>query len=375
MITTAQYIWNNGKWHSQSDEVRDPNFCLMFGSRTVIEQNGRKAVRQLQEIYPELKIITISTAGNISSTTVSYDDITATCFEFEKTEVVVKSFKINTKNHKELGVTIAKSFDKKNLATALLYSVNGINVGHLIDGINETFNNEVKVSGGVAGDGLLFEKTLVGIGEDIDSESIIIIGLYSKHLQVSHGNEGGWNTFGPQRIVTKSKNNIVYEIDNIPVLDVYKEYLGIKAKELPGSGLLFPFAIIDKETGKFIIRGVQDVDDKSKSITFFSDVKEGQSFRLMRSNKDNLIKGAGISAQKSLQELPSPQVAILVSCVARRLALDQIIEDEIDEISSTLGSETKICGFYSYSEFSPLEGATNCSLHNQAMTITTLSET
>jgi len=43
-------------------------------------------------------------------------------------------------------------------------------------------------------------------------------------------------------------------------------------------------------------------------------------------------------------------------------------------VRAVMGDETKIIGFYSYGEISPLNDGFNCDLHNQTMTITTFNE-
>ena len=76
----------------------------------------------------------------------------------------------------------------------------------------------------------------------------------------------------------------------------------------------------------------------------------------------------------SLQKLEKPDLAILISCVGRKLVLNQRIEEEVEAIRDILGNKTAITGFYSYGEISPNRGFMTCELHNQTMTITTMSE-
>jgi hypothetical protein len=67
-----------------------------------------------------------------------------------------------------------------------------------------------------------------------------------------------------------------------------------------------------------------------------------------------------------------PELAILISCVGRKLVLNQRIGEEVEAIRAIYGSKTAITGFYSYGEISP--SLSKCELHNQTMTITTISE-
>ncbi|HIP35435.1 MAG TPA: histidine kinase [Crocinitomix sp.] len=376
MITTKQLIWKNSKegWQTKTNNTIKPKLGLIFTSRLIFEKDGLKAIENLKKSYPNTTFVTATSAGNIVDTEVHYNVITLTLIEFEKTELEIKSFSIPKDKHTDFGKQISESFVKDKLKLLFLLSTSSINAGHLVNGINEGFNKSVIVTGGVAGDGERFEKTLVGIDKKVKTDNVVAIGLYSDSLEVSFGSKGGWVPFGPPRIITKAKQNELFEIDGKPALSLYKEYLGNKAKDLPSSALLFPIGLIENEQNDYVIRGIQNINEKNNSIILYSDVQENQEIRLMRANHTALIDGAGESAQDTLSTGIKPQLSILVSCIARHLVLGQLIEEEIEEIRDVVGDKTDICGFYSYSEFSPLKGETSCALHNQTMTITSLSE-
>jgi hypothetical protein len=369
----TQHTWQANNWSAASPALPNAQLCLVFGSRLTLEKNP-EFITQLAALYPAAQIVTSSTAGNIIGDSLLDDTLIATAVEFEKTRVQAQLFSMADMQPIDLGRKIAVSLDADDLAGILLLSTTGINAGQLLSGLNEKLQGRVPVSGGIAGDDIRFERTLVGINEAIGEAQIAAIGFYGKHLSIAHGSKGGWDTFGPVRKVTKCAGNILYEIDEKPVLDLYKEYLGEKAAELPSSALLFPFTIIDSQTSEPVVRGVQNVDEATSSIILYGDVEEGMKIQLMRANFDNLIHGAGDSAKESFIENKSPELAVLISCVARRLVLGQLTEEELTESRKIFGENTVICGFYSYSELSPLVGDNACHLHNQTMTITTFSE-
>ena len=351
-----------------------PNFALIFGSRLEMEEDT-SFIEDIKKKYPNTDIITVSTAGTISDVTIT-SKYAATLVELEKTSHLAKVFKYNEfNNFIDLGRSIGNSFDQTNLVYIMLLGTSGINAEKMLQGLNEVLPYNATVSGGIAGDDERFERTLVGLNENIASDQMVALAFYGTNLIVTHGSKGGWDTFGPQRTVTKSEGNILFEIDNRPALDLYKEYLGEKAAELPGSGLLFPFTILDTTTSEPIVRGIQNVNESLNSIVLFGDVKNGDKIQLMRANFDRLIDGAALSSIESKIGLNSePDLALLVSCVARKLVLGQCAEDELEEARKHLGASTKICGFYSYSELSPVVGSKACLLHNQTMTITTFTE-
>jgi hypothetical protein len=70
----------------------------------------------------------------------------------------------------------------------------------------------------------------------------------------------------------------------------------------------------------------------------------------------------------------TPELAILISCVGRKLVLKQRIEEEVEAVRDVLNGGAVLTGFYSYGEISPFKPGARCELHNQTMTITALSE-
>src|SRR5690606_4050508 len=119
-----------------------------------------------------------------------------------------------------------------------------INGSALVKGINSQIDpKNVIVSGGLAGDGKNFKETYVGCNGHPKKRYVAAVGLYGDHLDIKTGSEGGWETFGPERIITKSSGNVLYELDGRPALELYKKYLGEEARNLPSSALHFPIAI------------------------------------------------------------------------------------------------------------------------------------
>jgi hypothetical protein len=176
-------------------------------------------------------------------------------------------------------------------------------------------------------------------------------------------------------VVTRSVANILYELDDQPALALYKKYLGEHAKDLPASGLLFPLSL-RTGAGESVVRTILGINEAENSLTFAGDMPHGGHARLMKANFDRLIDGAVGAAQTSYEAIgkTSPELALLISCVGRKLVLKQRIEEEVEGVQDILGQETILAGFYSYGEISPFNPSATCELHNQTMTITTLSE-
>jgi hypothetical protein len=244
--------------------------------------------------------------------------------------------------------------------------------------MKQALPDDVVVTGGLSGDGERFERTLVCANEMPIEGCVAALGFYGTKLRVGFGSLGGWDPFGPERLITRSKDNVLYELDNQSALALYKRYLGPHAAGLPATGLLFPLALRmgSAESRHGLVRTILSINEEEQSLTFAGDVPEGSYARLMKANFERLIDGA-IGAARACHERiseNSAELAILISCVGRKLVLKQRIEEEVEGVREVLGPGAAITGFYSYGEISPHTPTAKCELHNQTMTITTFAE-
>ena len=376
-MKTKQHHYLNSAWKDFPSDL-DAGKCqlvLVFGASVCIVQPD--VYQHLKSVYPNADIIFSSTAGEIINDSVYDDSAVATAIEFEKTKV--RCVKTNIKHHDN-------SFDTGNylmeqLLTDDLNSVfvisdgTSINGSELVDGFN---NNKtgISVSGGLAGDAARFEKTFTGINEIPSQGNVIAIGFYGKDIVIGHGSLGGWDEFGHERTITRSDKNVLFEIDHKNALDLYKEYLGDYVNELPGSALLFPLSIRLNHSKKNLVRTILSVNEDEKSMVFAGNLPEGSKVRLMKANFDKLIGASSTAAADSFKSIKNhkPDLAVLISCVGRKLILQERTDEEVEAAKDILGEQAAITGFYSYGEISPFNSNVQCELHNQTMTITTFTE-
>lgn len=373
-----QRKWTPEKtWETLRSDGRDPRkyqLVIVFGSRSLLSSKG--FYDELRNQYPKADILMNSTSGEIIDTQVNDETISLTAIEFSKTRFKCAFLKIKQAlDSFDAGKELASRFSTDELKHLLIISDGQlVNGSELVEGLQSVLPANVVITGGLAGDGNRFQKTLVGLNSQPEEGMIVAVGYYGNNLVISHGSMGGWDPFGPERLITHSKANILYELDGQPALDIYKKYLGEYSDELPGSALLFPLSIKTLTGKERVVRTILSINEDEKSLTFAGNVPMGSHARLMKANFDRLIEGASGAAISSQKNNESPDLAILISCVGRKLVLNQRIEEEVEVIRDIFGEHTAITGFYSYGEISPPSGFMTCELHNQTMTITTLRE-
>jgi len=253
-----------------------------------------------------------------------------------------------------------------------------VNGSALVEGVEDGLNKTGVVSGGLSADGDRFESTWTWHGGAPQTGQVVAVGFYGLALEIGYGSYGGWRPFGPERLVTRAHASTLYELDGLPALDLYKRYLGEYANELPSSGLLFPLALRSKRGDEGpIVRTILSVDEASNSITFAGSIPEGSYAQLMTANFDQLIDGAHVAAdQIGMTSENSEQQGILIgiSCVGRRLLLGERVEEELEAVAESFRQMPHFIGFYSYGEIAPNISSVGCSLKNQTMTLTFLTE-
>lgn len=372
LVYDKEWIKNSGDL--EETEHNQVDIVFIFGHTDVVKDEKR--FFEIKQRYPNAHIVGSSTSGNVVAAEVSSYELTATAVNFEKSSVAVSHLTFSDDDDiEELSVGLISNLKQDNLKHIFVIS-DGllINGSQLARGINN-INNNIPVTGGMAGDGDRFQETYVIADGVAKQRTIVAIGFYGDDLSVGTGCFAGWSEFGAQRTITKAKDNVLYEIDGEPALDLYKRYLGELANELPNSGLRFPLSIKENENSPEVIRTLLAVDQEEKSITYAGDVPEGYSARLMKADIDVLIDGAGKAAKAIEQKNNKTALGLVVSCVGRKIVMNYLVDDELEEVQEILGENVKLTGFYSYGEIAPFqEDIVNCQLHNQTMTLTTIYE-
>lgn len=374
-MKVEQRLWTAQRgWSNEAAGLADAQLVLVFGAAAALEDAALMA--RLRHWYPQAYLAGCSTAGEIHGRAVGDDGLSATALKLERGSV------------RGVGVDIADAQDSARAAAAIAAALRGPALRHVLvfsDGLlpngstlaaalREWLPPEVCATGGLAGDGARFERTLVCDDGAVRSGRIVGIGLYGEALRIGHGSLGGWDGFGPRRRVTRASGNVLRELDGRPALELYKTYLGPQADELPGAALLYPL-LLERGDGEGLVRTVLGIDESDGSMTFAGDLPEGSTVRLMKANFDRLVDGAGGAAQAAAAGLEGAPVdfALLISCVGRKLVLKQRVEDEVERVAERLPSAA-LAGFYSYGELCPRGELRGCELHNQTMTVTTLAE-
>lgn len=373
----TQLVLSARDWadESLSDLQADaPDWLVVFADVDAFD--GRLHER-LRRAFPSAHLCGCSTAGEISMRGVSDGALVITAINAGAGALTLARTRLlGMEDSEQAGERLAAQIGPGRFAAVLVFAPGvEVNGSGLIHGLRKSLHPETPICGGLAGDRGTFTRTFVLSDECEGDREVVALGLAADAFRVGYGSFGGWQPFGPLRRVTRADGNILYELDGEPALAIYKRYLGAYADQLPGSGLLFPFAMMDSERQQVgLIRTILGIHEGDGALILAGDVDESGFMQMMHARTDALVDGAEKAAEAARHRVAAegPSLSILVSCVGRKLVMGDRVDEEVEAVGDVLGASGTLCGFYSNGEISPFLDTTECKLHNQTMTVTTL---
>lgn len=351
-----------------------PQLVLWFGAR---QADGAALQADLQARFPKADVVGCSTSGEIVDGEVLDDTLIATAIEFGASTVKTVCVEgAEAAESQAIGQKLALQLQAEDLRGVMIFSdglkVSGTALGK---GFTDVLGLSTPICGALAGDGARFQQTWVACNAAPASGRVVAIGFYGAALQMRFGTGGGWDRFGPERQITRSTNNQLFELDGLPALSLYKKYLGDEAQALPGSALHFPLFVRPASGSGGVTRTVLGVSEGDESITFAGDLPTGHTAQLMHGNFERMIAGAADSTRQiGAQGEGSEGIALLMSCVGRKLVLGERVSEEVEAALEQLPKGIAAIGFYSYGGLAPTPGLDGTHLHNQTMTAVLLRE-
>ena len=140
------------------------------------------------------------------------------------------------------GTAIASQLNRPSLRAILVLS-DGLHVNgsELVNGLNESLGGTTSLRGGWPAMWTHFKRTSVLKGRTLKAAMLPPSASMAITSMLGHWSNGGWDKFGPERLVTKSRGHVLYELDGRPALHLYKEYLGDRAAGLPEQAFCSPW--------------------------------------------------------------------------------------------------------------------------------------
>lgn len=241
-------------------------------------------------------------------------------------------------------------------------------------GLQERLGKSFPLIGASASDNLAFKRTYLYFNQEVFSDGACAI-LWGGKLNFSLGIKHGWKPLGKPRTITKSHANVVDQIDNLPAVKLYAEYLGKDTKELKKYlkhiCVLYPIGIYLAGEKEYLLRNILSIEDNG-ALIFQGNVPEGSQIRLMIGTKESCLS----ATQQAVDELglkrQTHNFVLVFDSVSRYTLLKREAEKELEIIKEGVGKDTPIIGLYTYGEQAPLQAINyqgRAYFHNQTITL------
>lgn len=280
----------------------------------------------------------------------------------------------------ELGAKLLYGFKDVRRDLSVVLSDGLIKDNHsLIRGLQEKLGASFPLVGASASDNLRFAKTCVFFNQEMLTDAAAGI-LWGGRFNFSLGTRHGWKPLGKPRTVTKSYNNEVYSIDNLPAAKVYEEYLGRDfnelKKELKHITTLYPVGIYLSEEEEYLLRNVVAIVEGGV-LVFQGDVPQGSQIRLMIATKESCLLATRQATSEVNAKVKHPDFLLVFNSISRYILLGRDASKELQIIKDSIPKGTPVAGVYTYGEQAPLRAINyqgKVYLHDQTITVLSVGD-
>ncbi|MCD4668007.1 MAG: FIST C-terminal domain-containing protein, partial [Sulfurimonas sp.] len=266
----------------------------------------------------------------------------------------------------DMGKAIASKLDSSDAKAMILFTTGlTINGEQFLNGVRSVSKDKYLIAGGLAGDNGEFKQTFVSHQNKIYKKGAVGVILKGDELNAKNTYLFGWDAVGLPMKVTKSVDNRVYELNNIPIIDIYKKYFGVEISTLlPRIGVEIPL-MLNRNGNKIARACINKFDDNS--LLFAGDIMEGEDVRFGIGSVDIILRESKKICEK-FSSTCNPETIFVYSCMARRRLLNLKSSEEL----KIMASKYSVSGFFTYGEF--FSDEKDNYLFNETMTILTLTE-
>ena len=352
----------------------DPKLLIVFCSQA---HNLGQLLREIRKRAGDVPLIGCTTAGQIATAGPSDVGVVVAALGGKGFAVRTTVATEASGNLREAGACVARGLpghaDLPHKVMLLLSDGLSGDQQEIVRGAHGVLGAAVPLVGGCAGDDLKMSRTFQFYDDRILTDSVVAAGIAS-NAPLGVGVRHGWRRVGEPMLVTSSKSNRVYTLDDQPALDVYLKHLGAAEPAQPDQAglarlaLTHPFGM-SRSNGEDQVRFIGGGDFAERSLSCIAEVPQGALVWIMEGDARSVLEATDAACGDSLAALGGrpPLGMIAFDCIARRAVLGEAgIRSEIGRLA-TLASGAPVAGFYTYGEIARTRGVRG--FHNQTLVL------
>ena len=240
---------------------------------------------------------------------------------------------------------LAQALPEGSESATLVMLVDGLTpaISKLLEATYDELGDRVSYWGGGAGVSS-FERVPCLFTRDGVMKDAAVLGLSS--LRAELGVRHGWEMIEGPFVVTRSKSNVVHELNWKPALEVYTKHVGAHVgRELEPSQLgeiwgSYPLGL-QKQDQELVVRDPVG-SGAGGSLLCVGDVPTNAALCLLHGEPETLVAAAEAAARDAAQTGPEQvRLCLIADCISRVLFMGEGFSKELDAISTGLGELAK----------------------------------
>ncbi|MDE0058444.1 MAG: FIST C-terminal domain-containing protein [Defluviicoccus sp.] len=180
--------------------------------------------------------------------------------------------------------------------------------------------------------------------------------LLAREVGVATGLSQGCAPIGAVHDVTRAEDNVLYELNGRPALDVFKEDIGeVLARNLErvGGYIHAALPIPGSDTADYLVRNVMGIDPGNGWLSIGERLQEGDKILFVRRDGPS----AFTDLERMLGEVTGRageggKAGLYFSCVARGPNMFASEDQEMTAVAEAVGAGVPVVGFYANGEIS-----------------------
>ncbi len=368
----------------ESEIAQKPDFIFMFAT---VGYNQQYLVDTIADLTDNTPLAGCSGEGIITQNVSDEGSFSVAIMTIESDEIRFdNTLSVGLKeSSQKVGESIASQLKEKidDDALGIMILSDGLtfNFNKFMDGLENGLNSDknLPIFGGTSADNWEMKQTFQYCNDKVVSDGTVAV-LMSGSLKMAWAVNHGCVPIGTKREITKCDGNVIYEIDNQPVLDILKEYLledeidNWKSTVVNLSwGFKSPDTLVDNYD-EYTIRFMPAKDDATGSITIPTEVVEGTDIWMTRRDQIKIADGVEKIADtvKSQMKDNIPKMVFNFDCAGRGKMIfrEQQKIDLLNSLQNNIGTTVPWIGLYTYGEIGPVAKRNN--FHNYTLVLLAL---
>ena len=352
------------------DIRKELNQCMTDGFRPTVSivfisiKQDRKALCELL-LNKGIDVIGASSSGEFINGHQTEGEIVLMLLDINRSDYFILFEDIGKRNIDEVATAMAHKVQQKfNNPALILLTTSVTSKGDFLSGENllrilgEITGPQVSIFGGMAGDDMSFTGAYVFTATQSSDYGMTTLVLNEDRISLHGMAISGWKPMGIFRTITKSEDNLIYNIDNKPALEMYLRFLG---KELTSTddqleffnsiGIHYPFQIERANMHPWMCSPI-GYNIEKEALICESGIEQGSRFRFSTPPDFDILETVIDEAKNLKTKINTDADALLIfSCAGRLSALGPMAREENEGLYEVWNAP--MAGFYTYGEFGP----------------------